>query len=384
MIKVGPAGWSYPDWEGLVYPRKKPRGFHPLWRLRLRSFSHSSPVLCGDAVLVVDQPHRLVCVDRANGAIRWTRHSPSHLNRDDRGMPGSDFVWNTFRLTTPTPVADGGNVYVHFGHGVVASYDRDGNLRWSRQVEYSTHTLRGGTGTSPFLLDGTLVASGYHDDALIGFAAADGAQLFRLRGIKGGYGALRALPLADGRRVVLNSTGRAVDARGQAAWPDLIKGNYGPTPTWADGVAFLADITSKEFRAVRPDPAGGAAQLLWSLPGLGGISRSPLAWDGVLYLPAEKELLAIDPADGRILARAPLRGKWSSPVAVGERLVVVDADRIQVYRPGRELALERDIATDFGSGNGTWGTGVLPVFCGNRWYWRDRDHLWCLASSLAE
>ncbi|HUR27764.1 MAG TPA: DUF72 domain-containing protein, partial [Planctomycetota bacterium] len=30
MIRVGPAGWSYADWEGPVYPRPKPRGFHPL------------------------------------------------------------------------------------------------------------------------------------------------------------------------------------------------------------------------------------------------------------------------------------------------------------------------------------------------------------------
>src|SRR5262245_4501313 len=29
-IRVGPAGWSYPDWEGRVYPRHKPHGFHPL------------------------------------------------------------------------------------------------------------------------------------------------------------------------------------------------------------------------------------------------------------------------------------------------------------------------------------------------------------------
>ncbi|NOT30007.1 MAG: DUF72 domain-containing protein [Planctomycetes bacterium] len=33
MIRVGPAGWSYPDWEGVVYPRKKPKGFHPLRHL---------------------------------------------------------------------------------------------------------------------------------------------------------------------------------------------------------------------------------------------------------------------------------------------------------------------------------------------------------------
>jgi uncharacterized protein YecE (DUF72 family) len=27
---VGTAGWSYEDWEGIVYPDRKPRGFHPL------------------------------------------------------------------------------------------------------------------------------------------------------------------------------------------------------------------------------------------------------------------------------------------------------------------------------------------------------------------
>jgi uncharacterized protein YecE (DUF72 family) len=27
-ILVGPAGWSYADWEGIVYPAHPPRGFH--------------------------------------------------------------------------------------------------------------------------------------------------------------------------------------------------------------------------------------------------------------------------------------------------------------------------------------------------------------------
>ena len=30
MIRVGPAGWSYRDWEGVVYPIDKPKGFDPL------------------------------------------------------------------------------------------------------------------------------------------------------------------------------------------------------------------------------------------------------------------------------------------------------------------------------------------------------------------
>ncbi len=30
MIRVGPAGWAYKDWEGIVYPKPKLRGFEPL------------------------------------------------------------------------------------------------------------------------------------------------------------------------------------------------------------------------------------------------------------------------------------------------------------------------------------------------------------------
>jgi len=30
MVRYGPAGWSYKDWEGVVYPRPRPRGFDPL------------------------------------------------------------------------------------------------------------------------------------------------------------------------------------------------------------------------------------------------------------------------------------------------------------------------------------------------------------------
>jgi len=30
MIRFGPAGWSYKDWEGIVYPQPSPKGFDPL------------------------------------------------------------------------------------------------------------------------------------------------------------------------------------------------------------------------------------------------------------------------------------------------------------------------------------------------------------------
>jgi len=30
MIRIGPSGWAYKDWEGIVYPPEKPKGFDRL------------------------------------------------------------------------------------------------------------------------------------------------------------------------------------------------------------------------------------------------------------------------------------------------------------------------------------------------------------------
>lgn len=32
-VRVGPAGWSYNDWNGYVYPTPRPKGFHEAWYL---------------------------------------------------------------------------------------------------------------------------------------------------------------------------------------------------------------------------------------------------------------------------------------------------------------------------------------------------------------
>jgi uncharacterized protein YecE (DUF72 family) len=30
VVRIGPAGWAYKDWEGIVYPLKKVKGFDPV------------------------------------------------------------------------------------------------------------------------------------------------------------------------------------------------------------------------------------------------------------------------------------------------------------------------------------------------------------------
>lgn len=65
MIRVGPAGWSYGDWEGIVYPKKKPRGFHPLGYL-------ARYVTC------IEVNSSFYAAPRAEYAARWAQEVETH------------------------------------------------------------------------------------------------------------------------------------------------------------------------------------------------------------------------------------------------------------------------------------------------------------------
>ena len=67
MIRVGPAGWSYSDWEGIVYPRRKPAGFHPLRYL-------ARYVDC------VEINSSFYATPRADFAAKWVRHVEDRPN----------------------------------------------------------------------------------------------------------------------------------------------------------------------------------------------------------------------------------------------------------------------------------------------------------------
>ncbi len=66
MIRVGPAGWSYPDWDGVVYPKPKPKGFSPLGYL-------SRFVNC------VELNSSFYAFPRAHNANLWLRQTSDHV-----------------------------------------------------------------------------------------------------------------------------------------------------------------------------------------------------------------------------------------------------------------------------------------------------------------
>jgi uncharacterized protein YecE (DUF72 family) len=65
MIRVGPAGWAYADWEGRVYPAHRPPGFHPLRHLA-RYFDG------------IEIDSSFYAPPRAEHAARWVQLVESH------------------------------------------------------------------------------------------------------------------------------------------------------------------------------------------------------------------------------------------------------------------------------------------------------------------
>jgi uncharacterized protein YecE (DUF72 family) len=131
MIRVGPAGWSYPDWEGRVDPRRKPRGFHPLRQLarhfdvlEINSSFYATPSARNAerwAELVRDRPR-----------FRFTAKLQQTFTHEALSGAEREASAQAFHAGLE-PLADAGRLaalLVQFPHAFRRSAAGEGRLRW--------------------------------------------------------------------------------------------------------------------------------------------------------------------------------------------------------------------------------------------------------------
>lgn len=183
------------------------------WMTPTHPCGASAPVIMGDRLFFTGEDGVLLCANKADGKLLWSR---SHTYYDfatdeerkanpavfaaldplvqqlkktdllDMAVPWKipvlekDFRWsmegpifaNMMKVskdkynnpatwgceagfTACAPVTDGHFVYALFGTGIVVCYDRDGNLKWKRLIDHKV--VEHGYTTSPLLVDGKLV-----------------------------------------------------------------------------------------------------------------------------------------------------------------------------------------------------------------------------------
>jgi outer membrane protein assembly factor BamB len=134
---------------------------------------YSSPVVSGDRIFVTafeGEKLLTIALDGASGKERWRRESPRDRREklDGRNGPAS-----------PTPVADGKNVYVFFPDYGLLSYTFDGEERWRTPLGPFNNVY--GMGASPVLAGDMLIL--VCDQNRGSFAAAfrqsDGGEVWR-------------------------------------------------------------------------------------------------------------------------------------------------------------------------------------------------------------
>jgi outer membrane protein assembly factor BamB len=166
----GPNGAGVVEAGGL--PRELSATRNVVWKTALPP-GYSSPVVSGDRVFVTafeGDALLTIALDRATGKEVWRRQSPRDRQEklDRRNGPAS-----------PTPVADGKNVYVFFPDYGLLSYDFAGVERWRTPLGPFNNVY--GMGASPVLAGDlvVLVCDQNRGSFAAGFRQSDGREVWR-------------------------------------------------------------------------------------------------------------------------------------------------------------------------------------------------------------
>jgi len=142
-------------------------------------------------------------------------------------------------------------------------------------------------------------------------------------------------------------------ASGRTEWTYSLAGGAAMdvTPAYAGGLVFFGGQRDDNLYAV--DHATG--KLMWKTLGVGNLfTRHPLVRDQTLYCSTLDELMALDTRTGKVIWRYPVRSDQTSPVGLGNLLLVLGRAR------SRDTALLHVVGPD-GSGVRSFEVPSTPI-----------------------
>ena len=342
--------------------------------------SYSSPIITDKLALVTSEPNLVVCVNRADGKVRWKFAVQPALLADPKSRKIAEDYQppkNGSGLAAATPITDGRNVFAVFANGIVCAVDLDGKLKWAVGIEAEQNTGYGRS-SSPIIVAGKLVV---HISNLYAFDLATGAQLWVNTEVKSSYGTPIVTRVGNIDLIVtpLGDVVRAVDGTGVNS--DIGHTSHSRPIKGGDGVVCFGD---SEIHVLRFNEAFKEEEM-WNGTVTGDVIGSPLVHDHTLFITTgEGELFTFDS-----------QGKGSQePLINGQKLfentnAAVPAAYASITLAGKHLFLNSNqgetvvLAATRGAplvsrNRLPAGTGSSPVFSGKDMFLRDGDKLFCI------
>src|SRR5215213_1334837 len=312
------------------------------WKVPMPGTSGSTPIIWRDRIFlnVADGDNLFFwCLNKSNGEVLWKKPLGSNVKRGKNNM------------SSPSPVTDGRSVYVMTGSGTLKSFDFNGKELWTRDIQkdYGEFGLNWGYASSPLLYEDSLYVQVLH-----GMNTDDPSYLLRVDR-KTGKTLWRVERPTDAVR-------ESPDAY---TTPALLR--YGKE---AEVVVSGGDYVTGH------DPATGKE--LWRAGGLNPerepffrIVASPIAFDGLVYVPTRvKPLLALRAGGRGDVTKSHLA--WSTqngpdvptPVTDGKLFYVVN-DRGIVWcldaKTGKEVYAQQRLKPGTYSASPVLADGKLYV-----------------------
>ncbi len=342
--------------------------------------SYSCPVVTEKSVLVTAEPNFLICLDRANGSVRWKIEiKPSDLTNKEGQTAAEKYEApkDGSGLASATPLTDGTAIYAVFANGIVCAVGLDGKRKWTACID-AEPTTGYGRSSSPIIVAGKLIV---HVSNLYAFDPATGRQLWVNTEAKSSYGTPVHLRVGDADLIVTPNGDVVRAADGKSVNSDIAHTSHSSPIQCGEGVVCFGNTETLAFRL----NADFKEEELWNGMLDSDVFGSPLLHDNTLFITTDAGALSAFAADGKGEQEPLIKGRklfesesTSGPTAYASltlagKYLFLNSNRgeIVVLEATREARLvSRQRLPD--------GTGSSPVFSGGDMFLRDGEKLWCI------
>lgn len=364
-----------PTAQGIVTGKALPVEWGPaknlVWKQEIAGKGWSSPAIVDGRIYLTtavpvagggnDQSLRALCLDAATGKQIWEQEI---FHQDGATAPR---IHPKNSHASPTPLVDGKQLFVHFGHQGTACLDLDGKVIWRNRD--NRYTPVHGNGGSPVVVDGLLIFScdGGDQQYVIALERDTGKQKWRTeRSLRFPRGFSFCTPLiieVKGKKQVVSSGSGGVTAyepaTGREIWKVAYQGySVVPRPIFGHGLVFLSTgYDTASLLAIRPDGEGDvtATHVEWTLKRNVPRNSAPvLAGDDIFMVSDEGFASCVEVKTGKVHWQERLPGAYSAATMLSDGKVyflseqglgiVIKADRkFQVL--ARNALNERSLAS---------------------------------------
>jgi outer membrane protein assembly factor BamB len=311
------------------------------WKVELPGAGLSSPILeAGQLYLTYstggdanrDLGLGVCCLDANSGSVLWKKICFTHKTS---ALPG---IHKKNSHASPTPLLDGGRMFIHFGHLGTACLSTSGEITWkNEELKYPpVH----GSGASPILFKEKLLFScdGGSDPFVVALDAKAGKIAWktpRQQEAKKYFAFATSTVIRVGGKDLLISPGAdcvmALDPiSGKEIWRVRYDGySVIPKPNFANGLIYLSTCyDSPKVLAIKPEGKGDLtdSNIVWEAAKGAPNTPSMIAVGGRLFMVSDDGIATcLDAVKGKQVWQKRIGGNFSaSPFLAEGRLYLTD------------------------------------------------------------